>query len=672
MSETQSNAILKVHTALGEDALVLVRLQGEEEISGLFRYTLEMISDQADLDLAAVIGTNAAVEMTLSDGSTRWINGVVVRFIQAGTGVRVTTYFAELRPWLWMLKLGSDCRIYQQKAVPDILTGIFDALGFSDYALRLEGSYDPREYCVQYHETALDFVCRLMEDEGIFWFFEHSDSAHTLVIADAAGAHEACPGLAQASYGDPGGTWRSDEAIQQLSISKEVVPTGYALSDFNFEVPSTDLTVKVEGQGAGGFQHFEYPGGYGTKDAGEGRARLRIEASELPQDRIAGSSTCRAFTAGYAFELVGHNREDVNGTYVLRRVTHSGSREHYSNSFEAFPKTLPFRPLRSTSRPVIHGAQTATVVGKSGEEIWTDQHGRIKVQFHWDRYGTSDENSSCWIRVAQRWAGKGWGMVWLPRIGQEVIVSFLDGDPDRPLVTGSVYNGEQTPPYPLPDEQTKSTLRSDSSKGGGGFNELRFEDKKDEEEVYLHAQKDLNVEVGNDETDTVKNNRTVTIQEGDETLVVEKGNRKVQVSEGGEKHSVKGARELLVVGAEKHTNQDTFTHEVAKDYNLNVDGNLTIAVIGNLKILADGDVQIEAGKNITQKAKMDISAEATMNISNKATMNLTNEANVSMTNKAKVSMTNDGGINMTSKASAMQTVDGGGMLTLKGGLVKIN
>jgi type VI secretion system secreted protein VgrG len=334
---------------------------------------------------------------------------------------------------------------------------------------------------------------------------------------------------------------------------------------------------------------------------------------------------------------------------VLRWLSHTATPEGYSNAFEAFPIATPFRPPQITAKPVMAGSQTAMVVGKAGEEIWTDKYGRVKVQFPWDQQGKRDENSSCWIRVAQGWAGKGWGSQFLPRIGHEVIVSFLHGDPDHPIITGAVYNGQQTVPYPLPGEQTKSTIKSNSSKGGGGFNEIRFEDKKSQEEIFVQAQKDMNITIKEKRTTTLqKGNDTLTLQDGDTTLVVEKGNRDIQVKNGNESHSVKGLRELTIDEKETHTNNADFTHQVSGSFHLQVDGNLTLDVKGSITIQAGQSITIKSGTSLTQ------------------------QAGTSLTAKAGLDLTHQAGTTLTSKASATQTVDGGGLLTLKGGLVKIN
>lgn len=355
----------------------------------------------------------------------------------------------------------------------------------------------------------------------------------------------------------------------------------------------------------------------------------------------------RAFVAGHKFELKDHYRQDVNKTYVLRQVSHAATQENYHNTFEAFPSDLPFRPPRVTSKPLISGTQTAIVVGKSGEEIWTDKYGRVKVQFHWDQKGKNDEASSCWIRVDYGWAGKQWGGIFLPRIGQEVIVSYLEGDPDHPLVTGAVYNSEQTVPYKLPDDQTRSTVKTNTSKGGNGFNEIRFEDKKDSEELYFHAQKDHNIvvehdrtkKVLNNETNTIKQDRSTTIQDGNDTYVVAKGNREFKVQTGNETYEVKGTRDLTVTGNETHTDKANFTQKVTGNYELKVTGNLTIDVTGSVTI--------------------------------KSAMGMTHEAQLSMTNKA-LSITNQAQTSITNKGEAMNTVESSGITTIKGALVKIN
>ena len=675
MTLAQTAHRLTVASPLGEDVLVVRDFHGEERVSGLFHFSVSMVSEDAALAFDDVVGQGLTVALELADGTSRYFHGLVTRFAQAGGYGRTTVYHAELRPWLWMLTLTADCRIWQAQTVPQILEALFGELGFTDFRNALTGTYTARDYCVQYRETAFAFVSRLMEEEGIFYFFEHAEGAHTLVLADDADAHAVCPGLATARVRQTATPAEFEDVVTRCTLERRVTTGKVALDDYSFETPATDLVVTVEGS-AGTLRVYDYPGGFAQTSDGERLAKLRIEACEVPAKTLRGDSFCRAFTAGYKFTLEGHDREDANAAYVLHSVAHSGTQDGYSNSFEAFPADVPFRPARVTPRPSIPGAQTAVVVGKSGEEIWTDSYGRVKVQFHWDQKGKNDENSSCWIRVAQGWAGKGWGAFFLPRIGQEVLVSFLEGDPDRPIVSGCVYNATMTVPYALPADQTKSTLKGRSSKAGEESNELRFEDLKDSEEVYLRAAKDLTVSVKNARTTTIeeaddtltvskgnravtvsegnesltvaKGTRTVTVSEGDETLTVSKGKRTVTVAEGDEAHTVTaGKRDVTVGGDETHKNDAKFTHTTGGAYTLKVTGDLVIEATGN--------VTLKAGQGITLKAGTALSAEG-----------------LSISQKASTSVAVEAGTTFEVKGSAMGTVDGGGMLTVKGGLVKLN
>ncbi len=688
MAYTQEALYFSISTPLGKDKLLLRRFHGEERISGLFHFHLEMQSEDPDLDFSAIVGKSATITVELADQSKRYVNGIVGRFFQAGLADGFATYHAELRPALWLLTMSADCKIFQHQSVPDIIEAVFSDLGFTDYRNGLTGSYDKREYCVQYDETAFDFVSRLMEDEGIFYFFEHEDGKHTMVLADDVSTFQSCPGADTLKYGTEE-LWIQQNIVTACTLEGNVIPGKCALDDFDFEIPSTDLIASADSTVAtngASRRLYHYPGCFKTVDKGEARANLRMEEQELAAKWLHGSSYCRAFLSGTTFTLEDHYRDDVNAKYVLSHIVHDFHWDSYTNSFEAFPSDVPFRPPRTTAKPVIPGTQTAIVVGKSGEEIWTDQYGRIKVQFHWDQVGKSDESSSCWIRVAHGWAGKAWGQIYLPRIGQEVVVSFLNGDPDRPLVTGSVYNAEQTVPYTLPDEQTKSTIKSDTSKGGDGFNELRFEDKKDLQEIYFQAEKDFNRVVKNndtlkvgfdkmdagDQTIDIYNNRTTTIDQGNETLQIKTGNRVFKVDTGNETHEVKGTREITITGKETHNDKDDFNHNVDKNFELKVKGDLTIDVTGKVTIKSGKAMLLDCGASLTAKAAQSLTNQAGTELTNKAGTSLTNKAGTELTNKAGTNLTNQASITMTNKASASQTVDGGGMLTLKGGLVKIN
>jgi len=685
MAFTQTAQYISISTPLGADKLLIRSVRGEELISGLFHFFVEMQSEDPALDFSQIVGKSVTISIKLSDDTTRYINAIVGRFVQGNTDARFTTYFAELHPWFWLLTMSADCRIWQNKSVTDIVTGLFGELGFTDYKNSTTGTYTALEYCVQYNETAFEFISRLLETAGIFYFFSHEDGKHTLVLGDDSSAFADCAGAATVDYGTYGNS-TVENAVLSCTIEELVIPGKYAVDDFGFETPSTDLigssdsTVATNGSTR---RIYEYPGGFTKKDDSEALAKLRLEAEEAPRKVLRGESLAAGFTAGGKTTMAKHYRTDANATYVLSRVSHSAMHDAYSNSFEAFPSANTYRPRRKTRKPVIPGSQTAIVVGKSGEEIWTDKYGRIKVQFHWDQKGTNDENSSCWIRVAQGWAGKSWGSWFIPRIGAEVVVSFLDGDPDRPLITGSVYNAEQTLPYTLPTDQTKSTIKSNTSKGGEGFNEFRFEDKKDSEEIFMQAQKDYNVTIKNNETRKVGfdkkdkgdvtvdiyNNRTVTLDQGNDKLEIKTGNREMLVDTGNDTVTVAGTRTVKVTKAETHTNEDAFTQNVTKDYTLKVSGNLLIDVTGTVTIKSAQDMTLQSSMGLTAKATNDVMVQG-MNVTNKASMDATVQG-MNVNNKASVNLNNEGAM-VASKASGMHNVEASGILTVKGSLVKIN
>ena len=656
MPYSQTGSPILITTPFGADKLLVRSVQGEEQISGLFRYTVELVSEDNGLDFSQIVGQSVTLTFPLADGGKEYRNGIVGRFAQAGRDARFTTYFADIHPWFWLMTMNADCQIFQTKSVPDIIKQVFGDLGFTDFTDSLTGTYTPRDYCVQYMESSFAFVSRLMEEEGIFYFFEHADGSHKLILADDSSAHTACSGSGSFPVRGTEASWADEDSINTCTLEQQVTVGQFKLDDFNFETPATDLLSEASGTETAR-AIYEYPGGFTAKDSGEAIATKRLESYEAQGKRLRGDSNCRAFRAGGKFTLTGHPRADVNAEYVLQRVSFRGDQStNYANTFEAYPSSVSFRPPRVTPRPRIGGAQTATVTGKQGEEIWTDQYGRVTVQFHWDQKGKKDEKSSCWVRVAQGWAGKKWGSFFLPRIGQEVIVSFLEGDPDRPIVTGAVYNAEQTVPYALPAEQTKSTIKSNSSKEGGGFNELRFEDKKGAEEVFLQAQKDYTLKVI-----------------GSEMHTIDGPTRIIRVNKGTEVHAVKGTRNVTVNGNEEHANTANFNHTIERGkYTLKVDGDITITSGGNITIKADGSVKIEAGKDFSIKAGTTLTSEAGTSLTNKAGTSLTNKSGTDLTNEAGTGLTNKAGTTLDSKAGAAQTVDGGGMLTLKGGLVKIN
>ncbi|MGO9228802.1 MAG: type VI secretion system Vgr family protein [Bryobacteraceae bacterium] len=520
MPATQIERPFRIKTTLGDDALLLESFTGEERVSTPYRFVVQLLSEDPNIDMKGLLTKPAVLSIKLDDETERHIHGLFTRFALLEYGADgMAAYKAELVPWLWFLTLYSNCRIFQNKSVPDIVEQIFKDRGFTDYQLKLQGTYQPREYCVQYRETDFNFVSRLMEDEGIFYFFEQTPDKHTLVLADDKAAFKPCPHKAKARYTPSLGGRLDEDTVITVEQENRVNTGTTSLTDYDFEKPSTSLYATLASSEPA--EYYDYPGKYTTKSDGDHYAKIRLEEREVELVTVRGKSNCMGFEVGYKFTLSDHYRDAANQDYTLLALRHSGKNSSYrsrnpepfdyTNEFEAIPNSVSFRPPRLARKPVIASTQTAVVVGKSGEEIWTDKYGRVTVQFYWDREGKADEKSSCWIRVAHGWAGNQWGAIYLPRIGHEVAVSFLEGDPDRPLITGSVYNAGQMPPYTLPDEQTKSTVKSYSSKGGGGFNEIRFEDKKGSEQVFIHSQKDLDIRIENDRREFIGEDRHLIV-----------------------------------------------------------------------------------------------------------------------------------------------------------------
>lgn len=650
---TQDHALLSVHTALGKDVLLLDMFQGHEGLSRLFEYTLTLRASSNDLPANDIIGTPATVTLQREGGPARYFSGIVSRFVYLGQMDGFALYTIELVPRLWLLTLGRDRVIYQNRTASEIVKEVLSALDvqFSD---KLTGTYKTRDYCVRYDETAFQFVSRLMEEEGIFYFFTFTAESHTLVLADSSSVYRALDNAATLTLASEVEGRERVHAVTRFEHDARLVTRSHAVGDYSFLTPATTLFAQHEAT-AGRGSEYEYPGQFAVAADGDARARIRVQEHQAERLTGRGASHCHHLLPGFKFTLSGHVRSELNVEHAVRSVHHHAERETYRNTFVTVPPAMPFRPPRLTRRPVAAGSHTATVVGPAGEEVWTDKHGCVKVQFPWDRLGKNDATSSCWVRVAQMWAGQGWGAFYLPRIGQEVVVSYVDGDPERPLVTGSVYNATHKPPVALPSNSTQSTLLSRSTKGGSGGNELRFEDKLDAEELYMHATKDMRI--------LVENDLSTTLAKGNETLTVTKGNRTVKVDTGNEIHSVKGTRALEVTGNETHTNKANFTQTAEGNYQLTVTGNLVIDVTGSITIKSGAAIEIKAGTNIVSKAGS--------NIVNKAGMNLQNEAGVALSNKGGASLTNDAPA-ISSKASGAHTVGAGGIITLAGSLVKIN
>lgn len=489
------------------------------------------------LDPAEVLGHSLTLSVNITAGDARRFNGLVSELSFQGGDKKHALYRITLRPWLWFLSRATNCRIFQHLAVPDILRQVFSLHGFSDVEASLSNTYEQREYVVQYRESDLNFVARLMQEAGIYYYFKHEQSIHTLVLCDSIASHEPAPGFEKLPF-FPLDRQRAElvDHVSRLGVTSRVEAGVLSTGDYNFEqalaVPSLRVsrTLPSSVHAQGSYEWFDYPGDYTTTKEGEDRLRIKLEAQESALERVTGHSNSRGIAAGRLLALEKHPLDRFNIEYLILSVTlHAENHDLESGGwggagvacdFAAIDSRVQFRSPRTASKPVIHGAQTAVVVGPEKEEIFADEHGRVKVKFHWDRAPGANENSSCWIRVSQLWAGVGFGALHLPRIGQEVIVEFLEGDPDRPIITGRVYNSFNSAPY-LPSTNTQSGIRSQSTKGGGpqNFNELRFDDAIGREEVYIQAERDKNV--------LVKRNRSASVKQDDALTVV--GDRRVEV-----------------------------------------------------------------------------------------------------------------------------------------------
>jgi type VI secretion system secreted protein VgrG len=565
---TQKNRLIRVKCSkLGDDDLLLRSFTGHEGISRLFHFDLVMLSTNKSINFDSVVGQPATITLIHQDGSSRFINGIFSTFTlggtlvvdQGGKPVTFVEYFATLVPALWLLTRQSDCRIFQELNSLDILDKIISKDSYKaaniTVSRRVDKPPDKREYCVQYRETDFNFISRLLEEDGIFYYFKHTEKQHVLVVGNLPSHFAECELDKEASFGlDP-----KRIPVTEWTNEQEIRPGKYVLKDFNFEDPNVDLTSDpAEGNDSRKLEIYDYPGEYTKKEVGTALAKIRIQEEDSPRILVNGAGLCRGFQAGNRFKLFNHFRSDLNREYILTSVYHSSNQGdnyrssessarldfNYSNRFQCIPSSTPYRPPRVTPEPVMRGTQTATVVTKEGEEFLVDKFGRVKVRFHWDRETKrdnkeiKDEERSCFIRVSQPWAGTNWGGVWLPRKGQEVIVDFLEGDPDQPIITGRVYNETHMPPYTLPDNQTQSGFKSRSSPKGGSanFNEIRFEDKKGSELLNIHAElnkvesveadsiehvgHDRKLIVENDQKEHVKNNKHLHVK-GDQKIKVE-------------------------------------------------------------------------------------------------------------------------------------------------------
>ncbi len=757
-SFTQENRALTVTTPLGPDAFLLREFKGTEAISRLFSYHLDLIAGANEkVAFADLLGESISVGLELPDGSQRHFSGMVKRIVEGGRATGEvemigTSYQMELVPKVWLLTRRVQSRIFQQKAVPDILQEVFAGM---DVDFQLQGTYEPRNFCVQYRESDLDFASRLMEEEGIYYFFEHrSGGVHKMILADSPTSHPEMPSESFIEFDEMEGGGREAGRIVAWERRQELRSGKMTLRDHNFELPQNNLEATVPIMGrvtAGVMQHdltvgeadanevYDYPGGYAKRfdgvDPGGGdragdlqkifddnarTARIRMQQEEADSVVVNGKSACRQLVPGYKFTLVKHR--NANGAYVLTSVTHtaslgeigrsgSDSEFDYKNEFTCIPHTLPFRPARRTPRPRVDGCQTATVVGPEGEEIFTDKYGRVKVQFHWDREGNKDAQSSCWLRVGTPWAGKQWGMVHIPRIGHEVIVDFLEGDPDRPIITGMVYNPDYMPPWALPEHKTRSGIRTRSTPDGSGetFNELRFEDRKGQEQIYLHAEKNLRVHVERNDLHSVGQHHGSMISGARAVLV--QGEVKMDLSawtdlpEDGEfeEDGEEMVGDTLIVEKNRYTYVgDMELHDVEKGHMLHVlDGDQTLKVTTGNQITevvdgsqeitiktdqtteietgdhalyvnqGDSDTKIDQGNHKLKVALGKSTQEAMQSIELKVGSNSIKIDQSGIKIKG-IMVTIEADAMLKAKCGAMTQVEGGAMLILKGAITMIN
>lgn len=617
MKTTQDDRLMAIYTPLGKDYLLINRLTVSEALSELFKIEAELLHEETKtsynptiVNPQSLLGKGVTITVAAPDGSRREFAGIVNKFSQGNRDVRFSYYHITIVPHVWLLTQNIQSRIFQNQTVPQILAEIFK--GF-EVKFELPGVFERRNYCVQYRESDFDFAARLMEEEGIFYFFEHANGNDRMIIANTPQSHRDCPTKAVIPFFIDVGDDDDFVGAVRTFLNGYNLQTGkVTFRDYNFQLPANSLEKQAQSRFTFGdnknLEFYDFPGGYARKydgiekGGGEQSGELNkvfgdreqttgnlMEALDAHCTNASGSSDCCSLTAGYRFTLAKHPNSSLNMQYTVVSVVHEaeqnpsyvsteGATDPYTNSFTCIgygAGNPNFRPLRKTPKPIVQGSQTAFVVGPAGEEIFTDKYGRVKVQFHWDRDGQADAASSCWVRVAQTWAGNKWGTMFIPRIGMEVIVHFLEGDPDQPIITGCVYNPQTMPPYTLPDEKTKSTLKSNSSKGGGGFNEFRFEDKKGSEQIFIHAEKNQDIRVKNDVMETIKHDRHLII-------------------ENDQYEKVKKDKHLQVQG----------------DHNEKVTGTMSLTIGADLQEKVTSNYGLEAGSGVHIKGGMTTVIEA--------------------------------------------------------------
>jgi type VI secretion system secreted protein VgrG len=622
----QTDRLMQFSSPLGKDVLLIESIDGAEGISRLFEYNVELLATvDTTIDPKSIVGSKVSVTINLNDAQgSRWISGIVASFEQCAGDKEFNVYKARIVPSMWQLTLSANCRVFQGKTVMDIAKKVIGEYGLS-LLDQTTNSYKPLEYCTQYSESDFHFVARILEESGIFYWFEHSDQDNKIVFGDSRAVYQDCPLSASIPYARnvKGAEGAYGARVIEFTSTATMVSGKHSTSDYNFRnFARADAPDKNSASpyGKNAFDQYLYPAGSeGYANDGTQPTRdletLFVETRQLASDSTAevfqGTANARSFCAGYTFSMTDNPRAAWNRKYLLTavtmhadqvpsyRATDSALGTGYSNRFTAVSSDIVYKPPLTLSKPKIYGPQTALVVGESGEEITVDSLGRVKVQFFWDkneaRGATTD---SVWLRTAQSWAGHGWGAHFWPRIKDEVVVQFLNGDPDNPVITGSLYNGVNSPPYPLPDCKTRSGILTRSSMGGSASNanELRFEDKKGSEQLYLHAEKDMDESVEHDRRTFVGNNDSLTVK-GDQTEQVQ-GNYNCQVQKDSVQQ-IKGKSDLAITG----------------DLNESVSGSHSLSISSSEAVQVSQAYSMDAGTTVYIKGGMTVVIEAGLQLS---------------------------------------------------------
>lgn len=657
---------------VADESVMLTGLSGVETLSRLFAFTCELsVPLDTPLEFKKLLGKPVVVSVFQEDGRWRYLRGLFCRVSETGRTDRFAQLSAELVPPLWLLTRNRRSRLFQHLTTEDVLRDVLGQVYDVGETFKLEGTYHPRNICAQYHESDFEFVSRLMEEEGWYYYFTHADDKHGLVVSDNPRGHRPVPFSPHMRY-EPVGTATEGGRVTSWTKTQELRTASFTLTDHSFEMPPNTLeavetlsgsvavgtvTHPLAAEGDGTFDVAAHPGGYvrwrdGIAPGGAERpddlkhvfddnkrlARVRLEEELTGAIQISGASTFAQLTPGHTFTLTDH--PDADGEYLITSVRHDGAfgaatsgtgGAEYRNTFTCVPAGVTYRPARETRKPAIHGTQTAVVVGSDDAEIEPDKYGRVKVWFRWDPAGPRGLDSSCWVRVATPWAGKQWGMVHIPRVGDEVVVAFEDGDPDRPLIVGSLWNADNMPIYKLPDNKTQSGIKTHSSTGGTSqnYNEIKFEDKKGSELVSIHAEKDMSTSVENDQSLSVGHNQTNTVgtdpkgdprKDGTSTTTVF-GDTKMTITKGDYAFTVAaGKAEYTVEGLVKETFNTTQTTVVAKEIDISSTSSsihltspteILLTVKGSfVKITPDAitlsakNIHFEGGTQVTGKAPL--------------------------------------------------------------------